>query len=631
MLRKLLLGLFLCLACKNISTGSISADLTAQLLPYDFAQKTPEKIKEILLRAGEEDSEEAAIGRYFATRARLDWFLVAWLNNDDFLFDKLAIHLGLVGCSHQEERERCLKEIPATILKGLKEITVFAPNATPLKNLLSALQLGSGSAALALGVNSASKKNNEIALRARLVVLATAKPTLDILPKLSRTKALETLAFEAPFLCPDNFLALDPKKNATTIDATAAYCGFACPKHRNGVLGGEDTIDTLTKDCSIEYYGFSKGQESFVTKRNFIAYRILQNLMQHLTASREAKQDPLYPLIAKSLDELSPRMKTLRFFASLDLENSIDGLPFNYAASVYLIDSAPYLTLRGSQAFVALWPTLRASEDGIHLAEQQYIHPGKPIDISQGASKLVQELSDAASFDFSLGPRLPQEKFEELLRKPALSLLGAPEGIRARGKPIFLITNPTTTFQEFFDASLTITDAGYGRVRVLTNLSALKRETAVPAIELIFARSEDLVVLEKSPLGFPGGSLILLLQPKGLRVLLPPGLQRSALSPQLRDGVPTEDNSLNSEKLKEFFQYFTATRLIIAASPSITLAQLTPLLDAIKQHNSEAELLLTTAPETESPAWVNKLPKATTGAFTLREPPDPEAELSFDL
>jgi hypothetical protein len=611
--RRSLLFLLLCVACGS-SVPATRAELNTQIAPYDFAQKTPEKISE-LLKSAVDDTEPSANARYVATRARLDWFLSAWINDDTILLDKLGQHLGVVGCSHQEKREQCLKEIPEKILKEFGESSPFLQESVQLKSLLSALQLGPGNAAMALGVHSASKKTGEIGLRAKVAIIATALPVVKSLPSLTRRQALETLAFRAPFLCPDSFMALDPKQG-NDIDVAAAYCGFACPTHRNGVLSSEDTIKLLLDKCTIEYYGFASGQAHFVTKRNFVTIRLLQYLSQQMTALSEAKDDPLAPLISPALQSLRPKFEELRFYATIDTESTADGLSFSQQTAQYLIDSTPYLVLRGSQVYVALWPTLRSKAEKIELSEQQYSHPGKLIGSTQDTSSLAKEISDAASFEFSLGPRFSQE--ELLASAPPLvpAILGAPEGTRPRGKPIFLMSNADATFQEFFTVGRAATEAGYGRVRLLTNLYELRWSSTVSAMELLFANGEDLALLEKSPLGFPGGALIVMYQPGSLRAVLAPGLEKSGIDKKALDGIKLEDKGeFDDDPRAEFFSYFSAKRIIFAVAPGIKMKQVAELLDQMRRSNPAADILLTLAPDTDLPAWVKTLPRTTGAAF----------------
>lgn len=607
-------------SCRSAPQKTLASEISAGLTPYDFAQKTPEKIAELLTQ-GKEDTTEGAIARYVVAKARLDWLLYAWLTGEKAAFERLAEHVGLKGCGNVEEKKRCLQEIPKKIIEELGELNAAVSEASALKSLLSALQSGPpGSAVQAAGLQSALKKEGEVALRAQLVKLATVQDILPTINATTRDQALELFANSAPFTCTHGLLAVTPGDPNRTAEAAAPQCGYACTAHNNGRVSSEDTPKKLFQSCTPAYYGLEEKQEHLLTKRNFIVMKILNDLGQALLTALKPQEDPLLPLVRGTLGEISKKLESLRFFAGFDLNVAA---PILENTELYPVESAPYLYIQKNKLSIGLWPTLSLVEYKASLREGPYAFPGKELGApEEAAQSLPQEISAAESFEFSLGPRLPQEVPPTPAQTQIAELYTVnPEGKRPHGKPLFVLAPEDIPFQDLFSVGYATSEAGYGRLRVLSDLSLLRVGRQARAVELYFAKGEELAFVEKAPVGFPGGALIVVMQRGSVHAVLPPGLERLALSPAALTGFPpSPEGTLDPIPLGDFLMHFNAQKLIIAAAPNMPLKPIFQLIDGVKRKDPEAQILLTLAPEAGAPSWIATMPKSVQGSFSTLAP-----------
>jgi hypothetical protein len=225
----------------------------------------------------------------------------------------------------------------------------------------------------------------------------------------------------------------------------------------------------------------------------------------------------------------------------------------------------------------------------------------------------------AESFEFSLGPRLTQEP--NPTSEPA-ELYGVnPEGTKPHGKPLLVLAAKDLPCGELNAAGTAASDAGYGRLRLISDDYLLQTGKQSRAVELLFARGEDLAFLDKAPKGFPGGALVVVMQRGSVRAMLMPGLEKSSLPLAALAGVtPSPAGELDAITLSDFLMHFTAHKLIIAAAPNITLAALMQLIDGVKRKDITAEILIAQAPESGDPSWIAALPKALHGDFSSLAP-----------
>jgi hypothetical protein len=628
-----LLVLFLA-AC---GAPSAPSDLSAQLHPYDWRGKTPEKLRALL------SADAPLSARYAVANARLDWLLTAWLNRDNVLLGLLGDHLGIPRCSQREQFDACLESIPANIREQLGEADSSVPEAADLRSLLAALSTNPRSAVQAAAIEAAIARGGPSKLRAQLALAASARTRLAGL-SWSQERALATLLQGVPFACPDRFLSLTEKDSDEAANGLAPFCSYACPAHQSP----DHREELLWKNCPPEHFGLTREQGAFLAPRNFLLHRAFQPLTDALNALETlSPQDPLHHFLTPGLNAFAQELAALRLPAALPRTLPISGED----APLVEPQKPLYVWVSEESAGVALWPTFGLSgAPGQRLAslrEGEFLHPGRVL--SSDPAALARALNAALEQDRSLGERLPFrapapasapasepspdptptpdpeppltiEPGWTMMRPASSSPSGLnPEGTRPPGDVLDWFVSPGTTLERLFPLALAAREAGFGRFRLLTRAGS---PSGLRALEWLPTRGEELAFPAKTPRGFPGGAMVILLQPSGIRSVLLPGLETSALPPLALSGVARGESGFDPQSLQDFWMTFLPQRVIVAVAPSLRVGDLARVLSGLARRAPSAPVAVVLAPEEGSPSWLATLPKARYPEFLPLAPAD---------